>query len=76
LGQRCEWNVQLQWTCQRVGFIKSWSEFCTRILLHVDDMLVFTPQDNGFKVVVLETSCSTVFGCKSHREGPFADPRH
>ena len=27
LGQRCEWKVQLQWTCQRVGFIKSLSEF-------------------------------------------------
>jgi hypothetical protein len=77
LGERCEWKVQLQWTGQRVGFIKSWSEFTARILLHVDDTLVFTPQNDGFKVDLFrkEMSCSNVFGCKRHREGPFADPR-
>ncbi|KAK1693823.1 hypothetical protein QYE76_010520 [Lolium multiflorum] len=73
-----QWKVQLQWTGQRVGFIKSWSEFCDRIMQHVDDTLVFTPQDEGFKVAVFrkETSVSSVFGCNRHREGPFADPRH
>jgi hypothetical protein len=76
LGQRCEWKVQLQWTGQRVRFIKSRSEFCVRILLHVDHTLVFTP-DDGFKVYVFrkKTSFSSVFDCKRHRDGPVADAR-
>jgi hypothetical protein len=77
LGEHCEWKVQLQWIGQRVGFIKSWSKFAAKILLHVDDTLVFTPQDDGFKVDVFrkETSYSSIFGCKRHREGPYVDPR-
>jgi hypothetical protein len=40
--------VQLKWKGQRVGFIKCWSEFAARLLLHVDDTIFFTPQDDGF----------------------------
>jgi hypothetical protein len=77
MGERCEWKVQLQWTGQRVGFIKSWSEFTARLFLRVDDMIVFTPKDDGFKVDVFrkETSCSSIFSRRRHREGPYADPR-
>jgi hypothetical protein len=42
MGQSCEWRVQLQWRAERVGFIKSWSEFATRADLRVDDTIVFT----------------------------------
>jgi hypothetical protein len=48
MGQRCEWRVQLQWRAQRVGFIKSWSEFAARTDLRIDDMIVFTPKDDSF----------------------------
>jgi hypothetical protein len=77
MGERCEWKVQLQWTTHRVGFIKSWSEFTARLFLCVDDMIVFTPKDDGFKVDVFmeESSCSSIFSCRWHREGPYADPR-
>jgi hypothetical protein len=47
MGQQCEWKVHLQWTGQRVGFIRSWREFSARLLLRVDDTIVFTPQDDG-----------------------------
>jgi hypothetical protein len=77
MGERYEWKVQLQWTAQRVGFIKSWSEFNARLGLRVDETIVFTPKDDGFKVDVFrkETSCSSIFSCKRHREGPYVDPR-
>jgi hypothetical protein len=77
MGQHCEWKVQLKWTGQRTVFTKGWSEFAARLLLRVDDTLVFTPQDDGFKVDIFrkETSCSSIFSCKRHREGPYVDPR-
>jgi hypothetical protein len=50
--------VHLQWTGQRVRFIKSWSEFAGRLLLHVDDTIVFTPQEDGFKVDVFKKETS------------------
>jgi hypothetical protein len=53
-GQRCEWKVQLQCMGQRVGFIKGWSEFTARLLLCVDNTIVFTPQDDGFKVDIFK----------------------
>jgi hypothetical protein len=70
MGERCEWKVQLQWMGQRVGFIKSWSDFAARLGLRVDDTIAFTPKDDGFKVDVLrkETSCSSIFSCRRHRE--------
>jgi hypothetical protein len=78
MGERCEWKVQLQWRAERVGFIKSWSEFVTRASLHFDDTIIFTPKDDGFKVDVFrkEPSSSSIFSCRKHREGPYADPHH
>jgi hypothetical protein len=76
MGERCEWKVQLQWRAERVGFIKSWSEFVARADLHVDDTIMFTPKNDGFLVDVFrkETSCSSIFSCTKHRKGPCADP--
>jgi hypothetical protein len=32
-----------------VGFIKSWSEFPGKADLHVDDAIVFSPKNAGFR---------------------------
>ncbi|KAK1607972.1 hypothetical protein QYE76_031645 [Lolium multiflorum] len=62
MGERCEWKVQLQWRAERVGFIKSWSEFAARLDLHINDTIIFTPKDDGFTVDVFskESSCSSI----------------
>jgi hypothetical protein len=75
-GERCERKVQLKWRVERIGFIKSWSEFAARLGLRVDDRIVFTPRDDSFKVDAFrkETLCSIIFSCKRHREGPYVDP--
>jgi hypothetical protein len=75
MGQHYEWRVQLQWRAERVGFIKSWSEFAARVGLRVDDTVVFTPKDDGFQVDVFkkESSCFSIFNCGKHREGPYVD---
>jgi hypothetical protein len=73
-----KWRMQLQWRAEHVGFIKSWTEFATREDLRVDDTIVFTPKDDGFQVDVFrkESSCSSIFSCRRHREGPYDDPCH
>jgi hypothetical protein len=77
MGEYCEYRVQLQWTAERVGFIKSWSEFVDKADLKVDDTVVFTPADDGFQVEVFrkENSCSSIGDCKKHRNDPYVDPR-
>jgi hypothetical protein len=41
-------NVQLQWTAERVVFIKGWSEFVRKFKMAVNHTIIFTIMDDGF----------------------------
>jgi hypothetical protein len=50
----------------------------TKAEVRVDYTIIFTPADDGFQVEVFrkDTSCSSIWSCKKHRQGPWADPCH
>jgi hypothetical protein len=48
MGKYYENNVQLLWRGDMVAFIKGWSEFARKSEMSIDEMVVFTPMDDGF----------------------------
>jgi hypothetical protein len=78
LGQFCESNVQLQWTADRVTFIKGWTKFVRKSEITINNTIVFTPMDDGFDFRLHRegTSMEVIWGCKKHSSRPWEDPRY